>query len=94
MAGNSCLTPTSTIKTYPAAPSADDGVCEFLSEWESCAGCDKTGYDVDDAVSVCINGRKYIARSLTNDNTDEPKAGSVSVPPTWEIKTLAQWLFN
>lgn len=92
---SSCLTPTTTIKTYPATSVDDNLPCEFLKDWEECGtGCDRSGYNLDDAVAVCINGVKYIARSLKDDNTDSPQAGAVAVPATWEIKTLAQWLFN
>ena len=90
---NSCLTPASSVKTYPSAPTADNGVCEFLAEWQPCNDCGG-GYDTGDGVSVCINGTKYIAKSLVDDNRDEPLAGSTNVPPTWELNTLTGWLFK
>lgn len=93
MAG-SCLTPSSTIQTYPTAPASDNAVCVFVPEWAACNGCDDEGYAVDAGVAVCINGINYIARSLVDNNKSEPLAGSASVPPTWELKTLPGWLFS
>lgn len=91
---SACSTPTKTIKTYPVQEDPVT-ICEFMSEWEECGdGCSKDGYSKDDGVFVCINGTKHIARSLVDNNTDSPMGGATAVPATWEVKTLAQWLFN
>lgn len=88
----SSCSPPSITKVYQTPPVEEP--CELFSDWKPCSGCASNGYNINDAVQVCINGKKYIARSLVDNNTDEPKAGSVSVPPTWQMKTLAQWLFD
>lgn len=94
---SSCLTPTVT-KTYPTTKVSDNTICTFVPEWQPCndtsCGTGSAGYDVDDGVTICTNDTLFIARSLVGNNTDAPLAGSASVPPTWELKTLTQWLFS
>ena len=91
---NSCLTPRApTLQTYPTQ-SVEIETCEFMDDWVDKTACGDTGYSKDDGVTVCVNGTKFIARSLSDNNLDEPKAGSAAVPPTWELKTMAQWLFG
>lgn len=88
-----CLTPIVT-RTYPTSNPVS--ACEDFPEWQDCSTCgtDFDGYKTtSEPVSVCVNGRKMIAKSLTTDyNKDEPYAGSLQSPPTWELLTMTQWM--
>lgn len=69
-----------------------DSLCSLFSEWEDCSGCDGSGYDTGDCVSVCSNGQLFVAKSLADNNTDEPWEGFTSSPRTWEVRSMCYWL--
>ena len=69
-----------------------DALCELFAEWQECTGCDSSGYDTGDCVSLCSNGQQYVAKSLIDDNTDEPWEGFVASPRSWEVRSMCYWI--
>ena len=72
-------------------------LCELFQDWEPCSvscGTVSEGYNEGDFVKVCIDGKQFIARSLVDDNRDEPWQGSVSSPKTWDVRSMSYWLNN
>ena len=89
------LTPSNTTTSYPSQ-SENIQACELLPEWKSCECCANgfVGYDKHDGpFTYCINGISMIATPLSDGKTcDDPQVGSLKSSPTWNLKTISQWM--
>ena len=66
--------------------------CNYINPWKPCSGCNSTGYDENDYVTICVGGIQYIAKSLVDGNQDEPMSGSMGSPKTWDVRSLPSLL--
>ena len=90
---NSCLTPRTTVRTYPQSPCppamSESTDCKMFDEYVPCEACPKypNGYPAEKCLIVNVNGKCWLAKSMIPDNTYNPEnfIGKTDASGAWIV---------